>query len=183
MKLTRYKTIFIFTLLSLFSSLAFAQTERDKGIELYQKGDYQNAIDYLQKVVITDEKDQDAWLFLGMSFARLKKEEQAIKAFKKADKYSVKELQGKDINVKIISTPRSRYTDLARQNFVTGETKLAVEFGWDGKIKAVVAFKKLPMGLTENAVNAARGIKFEPATKNGKPITAIKIITNTFSIH
>jgi hypothetical protein len=58
-----------------------------------------------------------------------------------------------------------------------------VEFGWDGKIKAVVAFKKLPMGLTENAVNAARGIKFEPATKNGKPITAIKIITNTFSIH
>jgi hypothetical protein len=41
----------------------------------------------------------------------------------------------------------------------------------------------LPYGLTEQAIAAARQMKFEPALKNGVPVTSIKTVEFTFTLY
>jgi tetratricopeptide (TPR) repeat protein len=183
------KTLYKFTLsitLLFSASAAFAQqTEREKGLELYHSGEYQKAIETLQRAVAADEKDQKAWLYLGMSQARAKNRSEAVKAFKKADKIADDENRSDPTvtNLKITYKPRATYTDAARASQTQGTVKLAIEFGADGQIKAVVPFQTLLDGLTENCVAAAKGIKFEPAKKDGQPFSTIKIISYSFSIY
>jgi len=47
----------------------------------------------------------------------------------------------------------------------------------------VIPANDLPNGLTEQAIAAARQIKFVPATRDGQPITVTKIIEYNFSIY
>jgi tetratricopeptide (TPR) repeat protein len=183
MKLSLSKLVVVFTFVLSITNLAFAQTEREKGVELYQNGDYEKATESLQKAVEADKKDYDAWLYLGMSLARLKKTSKAVDALNKADKISSKENVENKNGVKIVAKPRASYTDAARENQTQGIIALAVEFGADGTIKGVFPFQTLPNGLTENAIRVARKIKFEPATKDGKPIFAIRIIKYSFTIY
>ncbi|HVE55658.1 MAG TPA: energy transducer TonB [Pyrinomonadaceae bacterium] len=171
----------------LFSaSVVFAQeNEREKGFDFYNKGEYQKAVEILQKVVEVNKKDRKAWLYLGMSQLKSPGKSKPAKAFKAADKISDDEAEAGETGtkLKIISKPRASYTDAARQNQTQGIVKLAVEFGADGKIKTVAAFQTLPDGLTQNCVESAKGIKFEPATKDGKPYSTIKIIEYSFTIY
>jgi tetratricopeptide (TPR) repeat protein len=180
---TLYKITLLFAFVLLLSNFTSAQTEREKGIEYYLKDDYQNAIETLQKVVEADDTDRDGWMYLGMSFAKLKKRDKAASAFKKADKLPKKELTGNEKDVNILSKPRAAYTDLARMNQIQGTIALAIEFGEDGQLKFIFAFQVLPDGLTRNTLDAAAKIKFEPATKNGKPVSTIRIMKYSFAIY
>jgi len=180
---TLYKVL-LFIILSLSASTAFGQqSETEKGIEFYNQGEYQKAVETLQKLV--EAKDKKALVYLGMSYAKLKNKSQASKFLKKADKIADKDADTDSNSTKIViqSKPRATYTDEARQNQVQGVVKLAVEFGADGTIKAVVPFQTLPNGITENCVAAAKGIKFTPATRDGKPYSAIKVISYSFTIY
>jgi TonB family protein len=85
--------------------------------------------------------------------------------------------------VKIISKPSARYTDAARQNQVQGTVKLRVQFLANGRIGIISPINGLGYGLTEQAMAAARGIKFEPAMRNGKPYTVVRIIEYSFTIY
>lgn len=183
MKFLFGKFALIAWLVLIFAGSAFAQTESEKGIELYLNGEYEKAVETLQKAVETDEKDRDAWLYLGMSFARLKKTGKAAKAFGKANKIDAKELADNEKAVKIISKPHTAYTDMARMNQVQGTIVVVVELGADGEVKFVFALRGLPDGLTENTINAARQIKFVPATRDGKPISVIKRLEYNFTIY
>ena len=181
-----FKITLFFTLSFAAGNLFAQQDERDKGIEFYNKGEYQQAAEILQKAIETDDQDRKSWLYLGMSYANLKNDKQAVKAFKKADKIELKaptEADAKETSVKITSKPQVRYTDTARMNNVQGTVKLAVEFGADGMIKSVYAFQKLPDGLTENSIETAKKVKFEPATKDGKAVSSIGILFYSFSIY
>ncbi len=161
----------------------FAQTEREKGIEFYEAGNYKTAIESLQKAVETNENDGEAWRFLAMAFARESNTEQALKAFDKAAEFRDEDLNKKyDLPVKFINLPKNNYTKEARRNNVTGRVKLAVEFGKDGQIKHIFSIRELPDGLTEKAVEAAHKIKFKPAIINGKPVTVIKFVEYSFTI-
>jgi TonB family protein len=175
-------TLSMLTIL-LFAVVAFGQDKTDKGIELYLQGDYNGAISILQDVVQTNKNNRDAWLYLGMSFARIRKNKEALKALRKGDSISSKNSSNYDKELKIISKPHCRYTDSARENSITGTVKLAVEFGADGTIKSIIAVQSLPYGLTENCIAAAENIKFEPATKNGKPVASIKVNEYSFNIY
>ena len=76
----------------LFAFVSFGQEdEPNKGIELYLQGDYNGAITILQNAVQTDKENRDAWFYLGMSFARIKKNKEAVKALKKRRFYRFKE--------------------------------------------------------------------------------------------
>jgi TonB family protein len=44
-------------------------------------------------------------------------------------------------------------------------------FAADGRVRNIKVIKGLPNGLTERAIEAARLIKFIPATKDGKPVS------------
>ena len=182
MKHSFYKFISTSTLILIFVISASAQTQSESGIEFYRNGEYQKASEILQKAVEVDKKNIESWLFLGMSFARLKMKREAVDAFNKADKLMTKEWAANEDNVKITEKPRPSYTDAARSNLTQGLVAIAVEFGADGKIKYAFLVRTLPNGLTENAVEVLRKIKFNPAVKDGKPVTAIRIIEYSFSI-
>lgn len=83
--------------------------------------------------------------------------------------------------IKILSKPKPEFTQKAREANVSGAVRLLVGFAADGKVKHILIIKSLGYGLNENAVRAARGIKFEPATKDGKPISVVKMVEYNFA--
>ncbi len=90
---------------------------------------------------------------------------------------------GPTVGVKIIAKPRANYTDAARQNQVQGKVVLRVTFSANGSIGAISVISGLGNGLTEQAIAAARGIKFEPAQKAGQAVSVTKPVEYTFTIY
>lgn len=84
--------------------------------------------------------------------------------------------------LKILTRHGASYTEEARQNGIQGTVVLRVTFLASGKIGSLSVIKALPFGLTEKAEEAARGITFIPAKKNGAPVTQTKVVTYTFSL-
>lgn len=82
----------------------------------------------------------------------------------------------------IIKKQAARYTKQARENGTYGEVQLYVMLLANGEIGFVIPKKTLPDGLTENAIEAAKKIIFEPAVKNGEPATVILVFAYGFNI-
>lgn len=85
--------------------------------------------------------------------------------------------------VKILSKPRANYTDAARQNQVQGKVVLRVTFAANGSISNIAVISGLGNGLTEQAIAAARGIRFEPAKRGGVAYSVTKPVEYTFTIY
>lgn len=85
--------------------------------------------------------------------------------------------------IRITSKPRANYTDAARQNQVQGTVTLRVTFLANGSIGSISTVSGLPNGLTEQAIAAARGIKFDPAKKGGVPYTVTKQVQYNFTLY
>jgi TonB family protein len=85
--------------------------------------------------------------------------------------------------IKILSKPRANYTDAARQNQVQGTVTLRVTFMANGSIGSISPVSGLPNGLTEQAIAAARGIRFEPAKVNGVAQTVTKQVQYSFTLY
>ncbi len=83
----------------------------------------------------------------------------------------------------ILSKTPASYTDNARSNQVSGTVSLLILFSSSGRITQILVVKGLRYGLTENAVRAARQIKFEPAKENGKPISQVKMVQYSFTLY
>ena len=183
MKSAFHKLAFIFVLLFLFAGTVIAQNNREEGIEFYRQGEYEKAAEILWSMVQANEKDRLSWVYLGASYVKLKKDNEAAKAFRKANGIRLRNSPNYDYDkeAKITTKPRFSSTEAARKNQTTGIIKLVVEFRPDGKIGFVFPYQSLPDGLTENAVEAARNIKFEPAVKDGKPVTTLKFIEYSIS--
>lgn len=86
-------------------------------------------------------------------------------------------------DIKIISKPGAKYTDLARQNSFSGTVRLRVTFTANGQIGSISPVSSLPYGLVEQAIAAAKAIKFEPAKKDGVPFTKVKQIDYSFTLY
>jgi TonB family protein len=95
----------------------------------------------------------------------------------------VKSLCPGTCNVKILSKPRANYTDEARQHNTQGNVELRLTFLASGQIGSITPISGLPYGLTEQAIAAARGIKFTPATKDGTPYTKQMTVQYGFTIY
>jgi TonB family protein len=85
--------------------------------------------------------------------------------------------------VKILQKVFPRYTDKAREANISGVIKLYLLFAANGKISHIIVLKGLGYGLDEQALIAARQIKFEPATENGKPVSVVKMVAYSFTIY
>jgi TonB family protein len=84
--------------------------------------------------------------------------------------------------LKIISRPNAPYpTDEGGSVCINGIVRLKVTFLETGQIGAIRIISSLPYGATENAAEAARKIEFQPAMKDGKPITVSKVVEYRFS--
>jgi TonB family protein len=82
----------------------------------------------------------------------------------------------------ILYRERARYPEEARAAGVHGTVVFTVVFAVDGTIKHIIVVKGLSHGLTEEAIAAARKIRFTPAMGNGEPISVIGNLEFTFSM-
>lgn len=91
--------------------------------------------------------------------------------------------------IKITRHPRPTYTEEASRERISGNVVLKVEFKADGKIGEITEVVERNdavmkrVGLINQAIKAARTIKFKPATENGKAITQFKVIVLNFKIY
>lgn len=81
----------------------------------------------------------------------------------------------------ITHKPEPGFTDKARAACITGVVRLRMVLMSDGRVTCIMPVKTLAYGLTERAVRAARGIKFQPAKKDGRPVS--QWITVEYAFH
>jgi TonB family protein len=233
-----------------------------RGIELYQRGDFKEAAEVLQRAAERDENDADAWQHLGLAYSKLGKEKEARKALEKVidlrfsriapdlpavsreqreyelaspeDRRARRALLAADYaraaegveqylqlgpkdpdfwrgqleslnfyaraltsdgqdavyfrpdlpeKAVIIRKPEATYTEAARQGKTKGVVVLRMVLAADGTVDHVLALRRLPNGLTEQAMSVARQIRFTPATKDGRPVSQSVTIQYGFDIH
>jgi TonB family protein len=93
-------------------------------------------------------------------------------------------LTGKEVSVKarVLSKPEPQYTDEARAKQITGTVVLRAIFAANGRVVGIHAVSGLPHGLTEQAIYAARQIKFVPAIKDGRPVSVLIQLEYNFNL-
>jgi TonB family protein len=89
----------------------------------------------------------------------------------------------RDLRPTIIFRARAKYTETARQNKVQGSVILSVIYGADGLIRDIRVQHGLRDGLTEEAIEAARQIRFNPATREGRPVSVRGNIEYNFTLY
>jgi TonB family protein len=83
----------------------------------------------------------------------------------------------------ITSKPEPLYTEEARKNQVTGTVRLRLVLGASGSVSGITPLTRLPDGLTEKAIEAARRINFIPAEKDGRKVSQYVTIEYNFNIY
>jgi protein TonB len=86
-------------------------------------------------------------------------------------------------NYRIISKPKPPYTDAARTNQVQGRVLLKVTLLASGQVGSITPVQRLPHGLTESAIAAARQIRFTPKKVNGVAQSVIVTIDYGFNMY
>lgn len=83
----------------------------------------------------------------------------------------------------ILHKERALYTDAARKAGVDGAVILMIVFADDGTLKHILVIQGLSHGLTEEAIKAARKIRFTPAMRDGKPVSVRGSLEFTFKLY
>jgi hypothetical protein len=79
--------------------------------------------------------------------------------------------------------PEPSFTEEARKFNVIGVVRLRVIFHSSGAVQGISVVKGLPHGLTEMSVAAARQMRFEPAQKDGRPVSQYVILEYNYHIY
>ncbi|MGZ5435690.1 MAG: energy transducer TonB [Pyrinomonadaceae bacterium] len=201
---------------------------RERGIQLYQQGDANGAIELFREALRNDKNDGDAWHYLGLTFLLKAEKDEARKAFEKAAAIRLdnltaplseipKSLAKRYANaaeslgeyIELSSNPSSDLTyDLeslrwyrdfyggASQETVmaardvstklrilekpfpdfsgtraTGTCVLRGVFAADRTVRHLLVLKKVEPQFDRACVEAAKRIRFEPAIKDGRPVS------------
>jgi len=82
----------------------------------------------------------------------------------------------------IVSKFEPKYTEPARHARITGVVVVEAIINSNGSVEDVKVLKGLPMGLSEEAVEAVRKWRFRPGTLNGAPVDVIFDLTVNFKM-
>ncbi|MGB7200793.1 MAG: hypothetical protein WBD16_00845 [Pyrinomonadaceae bacterium] len=85
--------------------------------------------------------------------------------------------------LKVLEKKSPAYTPLAFLYAIQGEILIRAVFKESAEIGIITPVKKLPLGLTANAIEATRFIKFDPPVEKGKAKTITKTVAFQFSIY
>lgn len=88
-----------------------------------------------------------------------------------------------DTRARITYRPEPSYPLDARPTGTRGTVRLRAVLAADGTVKHVLVLKGLPHGLTEECVAAAKGIKFKPAVKDGRPVSQFVLLEYSLNLH
>lgn len=83
---------------------------------------------------------------------------------------------------RVYRVPQPSYTEEALRYKVEGSVKIEVLFGSDGTIQHALVVRGLGFGLDEEALKAARSIKFKPGEVDGKPVSMWMGVVLIFSM-
>jgi protein TonB len=83
--------------------------------------------------------------------------------------YTSKEV---DEKLQILKKPSPGFTREARKHNTRGYVILRAILAADSTVKHIEVITGLPDGLSDKAIEAARQLKFKPAMKDGKPVSA-----------
>ena len=91
--------------------------------------------------------------------------------------------RGSEVTTRVILTlkPEPVFTDKARKKKTQGLVEFRVIFTASGEVKVVNVLKRLPNGLTEEALKAAARIQFEPAVLDGNPVSQTMLLQYSFN--
>jgi TonB family protein len=78
---------------------------------------------------------------------------------------------------------KARYTEEARLKHVQGTVVLKATFTADGRITDISVIHGLPDGLTEKAIEAAHRIRFQPALRDGVPVSVRASLEYNFMLY
>ena len=94
-------------------------------------------------------------------------------------------LSSKEVSVKarILSKPEPRYSPEARGKQTTGTVILRAILAANGQVVGIRVLSGLPNGLTEQAIYAARRIRFVPALKDGQPVSTFVQLEYNFNLY
>ena len=84
--------------------------------------------------------------------------------------------------VEILFKPRPAYTEAARGRRIEGEVVLEVLFTASGEVRVLRVLRGLSEGLDENAVQAARQIRFQAARRDGRLVDSTATVHITFQL-
>ncbi len=73
----------------------------------------------------------------------------------------------------ITSKLQASYTDEARRNKVEGRVVLQAVLCANGRVSDITVEENLPFGLTEQAIDAMRKVRFQPALMDAKPVSVM----------
>ena len=82
----------------------------------------------------------------------------------------------------IVHRVEPRYTEPARHAGIEGVAILELVIGTDGVVESVRVLRGLPLGLTQNAVDAVRQWRFAPSTYKGHPVAVRYVLTVRFTL-
>ncbi|HEY6046359.1 MAG TPA: TonB family protein, partial [Pyrinomonadaceae bacterium] len=83
-------------------------------------------------------------------------------------------------HAKVIYRVEPAYTEDARANQITGSVVLTVTVGHDGLPQSIQVRKSLYPSLDQSAIEAARKMRFEPAMKDGQPVSEVLLVEFNF---
>jgi TonB family protein len=83
----------------------------------------------------------------------------------------------------ILYREKAKYTEIARINREQGTVVLQVVFAVNGEMQNFRVIRRLPDGLTHKAIEAARKIRFNPAIRNGEPVSVRGQLEFTFNLY
>lgn len=85
--------------------------------------------------------------------------------------------------VRVLEKREPSYTESARKFAVQGTVVLRCVFSKNGEVTNLHVVRKLPHGLTQNAINAARRITFTPAVLDGHPVSMWMELQYNFNLY
>jgi TonB family protein len=81
-----------------------------------------------------------------------------------------------------INRAKPDYTEAARKGHITGVVVVEAIVNKQGEVEQAKVLKGLPLGLSEQAVEAVKKWRFHPGTQNGEPVDVIFTLTVTFTL-
>lgn len=86
-------------------------------------------------------------------------------------------------NPRAIYQPNPEYTEKARKKKLNGVVMLSIIVTPEGTVRDPVIARSLGYGLDEKALEAVRKWKFDPATKDGKPVAVQVAVEVNFRLY
>lgn len=83
----------------------------------------------------------------------------------------------------VLTKPEPSYTDAARKAEVVGTVVLRAVFSSSGGVESLTVVRGLPHGLTERAIEAARGLRFIPGIKDGRFVSTSMQLEYNFNLY